>query len=157
MLNLTKSKIPLKPITTQLTRQYSTIKNIYAREVLTSNGIPTIEAIVETEKGFFRGISTSSLSTGKHNSKDLRDNDSARYNGMGVLKAIEKVESVIKPALVGKDPTCQFDLDRLLVEELDGTKDDYGWSKANLGTNTINAVSLAIARAGAKEKRVSFF
>lgn len=69
--------------------------------------------------------------------------------GKGVLKAVENINTVIRQALIGQDCTHQETIDRIMVEQLDGTKNEWGWSKSKLGANSILAVSLAAARAGA--------
>ena len=132
----------------------SVITSVKAREVLDSNGYPTIETEVRTEKGVFRGISPSGTKHGIYEAFELRDGDSERYAGMGVQKAVENVNEVIGPALVGKDALNQFELDSFMIEELDGSKNEFGWAKKNLGGNAILSVSLAVARAGAKASKV---
>lgn len=127
----------------------TTILDIKAREILDSRGNPTVEADVITEKGVFRAAVPSGASTGIYEALELRDGDKTRFGGKGVRKAVENIEKVIKPALLGKDPSEQSAIDKLMVEELDGTKNEYGWCKKKLGANAILAVSLAVARAGA--------
>jgi enolase len=97
----------------------------------------------------FRAAVPSGASTGIYEALELRDGDKSRYGGKGVLKAVDNVQNVIRPALLGKDPTDQVGLDKLMVETLDGTQNEYGWCKKKLGANAILAVSLALARAGA--------
>lgn len=80
-----------------------------------------------------------------------------RYFGKGVLKAVNNVNTVIAPALKGKNPVEQEKLDRFMVENLDGSKNQYGWSKSVLGANAILSVSLALARAGAAEKNIPLY
>lgn len=76
---------------------------------------------------------------------------------LGVLKAVENVNKVLAPALIGKDCTKQSELDRLMVEELDGSKNEWGWSKSRLGANAILAVSMALCRAGAAAKGIPLY
>lgn len=99
----------------------------------------------------------SGASTGIYEALELRDNDKKRYLGKGVLKAIENVNSIIAPKLVGKDATKQSELDKIMVEELDGSKNEWGWSKAKLGANAILPVSMALCRAGAAHKKMSLY
>lgn len=121
-----------------------TISHLEAREILDCRGIPTIEATMWLDNGI--AVTTSvptSISTGKHEAAELRDHDGARYKGLGVLKAVELINTTIKNNLVGKDPTLQGQIDQKLLE-LDGTAD-----KSKLGANTILAVSQAACKAGA--------
>lgn len=127
----------------------STILDIKAREILDSRGNPTVEVDVITSGGTFRAAVPSGASTGIYEALELRDKDPKRYLGKGVLKAIENILTVIKPALIGKEVSDQRALDKFMVEELDGTKNEWGWCKSKLGANAILAVSLAVARAAA--------
>ncbi|MCA1202465.1 phosphopyruvate hydratase [Priestia flexa] len=121
-----------------------TILDIYAREVLDSRGNPTVEVEVYTESGAFgRAIVPSGASTGEHEAVELRDGDKSRYLGKGVLKAVENVNEIIAPELVGMDATDQIGIDRLMIE-LDGTE-----NKGKLGANAILGVSMAVAHAAA--------
>ncbi|MFH1325991.1 MAG: phosphopyruvate hydratase [Candidatus Falkowbacteria bacterium] len=121
----------------------SKIKTIKAREILDSRGNPTVEAQVELENGIKAKASTpSGASTGAHEAHELRDKDSKRYGGQGVLKAVKAVTDKIAPALQGIDVTKQEEIDKQMIK-LDGTK-----NKKKLGANAILAVSLACARAG---------
>ena len=131
------------------------IRDILAREVIDSRGNPTIEAEIVTDLGFYTAIVPSGASTGIYEALELRDKDAGRFLGKGVLTAIQNVRDVIKPALVGKSVADQTVLDRLMVEELDGSKNEFGWSKSKLGANAILAVSLALARATAAAQKVS--
>lgn len=120
------------------------IKSIFAQEILDSRGNPTLEAEVLLEDGTLRWASVpSGASTGKHEAVELRDNDPKRYNGLGVLKAVENVNKKIAPILISQEASEQRKLDQLMLE-LDGTE-----NKSNLGANAILAVSIAIARAEA--------
>ena len=120
------------------------ISDIYAREVMDSRGNPTIEVEVYTDSGAFgRALVPSGASTGEHEAVELRDNEK-RYLGKGVQKAVDNVNEVIAPALVGYDVTEQILIDQLMID-LDGTK-----NKGKLGANAILGVSMAVARAAAE-------
>ncbi|XP_053992265.1 enolase 2-like [Hylaeus volcanicus] len=133
------------------------IKSIKAREILDSRGNPTVEVDLETADGLFRAAVPSGASTGIYEAVELRDKDKSRYLGKGVLKACSNVNDIIAPALIGKDVTHQKEIDLLLVETLDGTKNEWGWSKSKLGANAILAVSMAVCRAGAAAKRLPLY
>lgn len=121
------------------------ISEVYAREILDSRGNPTVEAEVCLEDGTVgRAAAPSGASTGAYEAVELRDGDEKRYNGKGVLKAVENVNSVIGPELVGYDATDQLGVDRAMIE-LDGTP-----NKGRLGANAIIAVSMAVAKAAAE-------
>ncbi|WP_368652623.1 phosphopyruvate hydratase [Ornithinibacillus sp. 4-3] len=118
------------------------ITDVYAREVLDSRGNPTIEVEVVTESGAFgSAIVPSGASTGEYEAVELRDGDKDRFLGKGVLKAIDNVNEVIAPEIVGFDVTRQNIIDQLMIE-LDGTK-----NKSKLGANAILGVSMAVAHA----------
>lgn len=120
------------------------IADVYAREVLDSRGNPTIEVEVYTESGAYgRAMVPSGASTGEHEAVELRDGDKKRYLGKGVLKAVENVNEVIAPEIIGLDVTQQGYIDQLMID-LDGTP-----NKAKLGANAILGVSMAVARAAA--------
>ena len=122
----------------------STIIDILAREILDSRGNPTVEVDVILEDGTLgRAAVPSGASTGAHEAVELRDGDSSRYLGKGVLKAVEFVNGEIADALVGADALEQVELDEVMIE-LDGTP-----NKSRLGANAILGVSLAIAKAAA--------
>lgn len=125
----------------------SKIADIKAREVIDSRGNPTIEADVILESGV-RGsaCAPSGASTGSREALELRDGDPARYLGKGVTKAVGNVNSAIRELLVGKDASDQTALDQAMIQA-DGTD-----NKANLGANAILAVSLAAAKAAAKDQ-----
>ncbi|KAL8425429.1 hypothetical protein Efla_003657 [Eimeria flavescens] len=122
-----------------------------------SRGNPTVEVDLKTEQGCFRAAVPSGASTGIYEALELRDGDKSRFNGKGVLKAVENVNKVLAPALIGKDCTKQAELDKLMVEELDGSKNEWGWSKSKLGANAILAVSMALCRAGAAAKGIPLY
>ncbi len=118
------------------------IRTVTAREVLDSRGNPTVEADVVLESGVRgRAIVPSGASTGAHEAVELRDGDKQRYLGKGVLRAVENVNNIIAPALVGEDATQQRGIDHILIN-LDGSD-----NKMRLGANAILAVSMATARA----------
>jgi len=125
------------------------IVSVKAREILDSRGNPTLEVDLCTERGMFRAAVPSGASTGVYEALELRDQDKGRYLGKGCLKAVQNVNDIIGPKLIGLDPTKQKDLDKLMVEELDGTTNEWGWCKSKLGANAILACSMAICRAGA--------
>ncbi len=120
------------------------ITDVYAREVLDSRGNPTVEVEVQLESGAKgHAIVPSGASTGTYEAVELRDGDKGRYLGKGVLKAVENVNTVIAPEIIGYDALDQVEIDSKMIE-LDGTP-----NKANLGANAILAVSMAVARAAA--------
>jgi len=122
----------------------SEIFDVYAREILDSRGNPTVEVEVELESGAF-GVAQvpSGASTGVHEAIELRDGNPKRYLGKGVLKAVENVNEIIAPKIIGYDATDQLSIDKLLIE-LDGTP-----NKSRLGANAILGVSLATVKAAA--------
>ena len=120
------------------------IEKIIAREILDSRGNPTVEVDVVLECGVMgRAAVPSGASTGEHEALELRDKDPNRYCGKGTLKAVENVNNIIAPALVGWSALQQRAIDHKMLE-LDGTA-----TKSNLGANAILGVSLAIAKAAA--------
>jgi len=120
------------------------IVDIKGREILDSRGNPTVEADVTLESGDVATAAVpSGASTGTHEALELRDGDQARFMGKGVLKAIENIDTIIAPALVGQSAFDQKNIDRIMLD-LDGTKE-----KKKLGANAILAVSMAVARVGA--------
>ncbi|KAA9218659.1 MULTISPECIES: phosphopyruvate hydratase [Aerococcus] len=130
----------------------SLITNIHAREILDSRGNPTVEVELYTELGAFgRGLVPSGASTGEHEAVELRDGDKDRYEGKGVLKAVENVNTVIAEAIVGMEVTDQVGIDEAMIA-LDGTK-----NKGKLGANAILGVSLAAAHAAADELDVPLY
>ena len=125
----------------------SSIKNIHARQILDSRGNPTIEVDVTTENGFVgRASVPSGASTGSREALELRDGDKSHYMGKGVLKAVENVNKLIAPKLIGKNVFEQRFIDNLMIE-LDGTE-----NKDKLGANAILGVSMAVCRAAALAK-----
>merc|ERR1739838_698101 len=125
------------------------IKSVLAREILDSRGNPTVEVDLLTEKGLFRAAAPSGASCGSYEAVELRDNDPKRFLGKGVLTAVENVNSIIGPAIIGKDARDQKEIDDLMTKELDGTENEWGLNKSKLGANAILAVSQAVCRAGA--------
>jgi len=124
----------------------SAIVSIRAREILDSRGNPTVEAEVALENGIMaRAAVPSGASTGEREAIELRDGEKDRYLGKGVRQAVENVQSLIAPELIGMDAMDQAAIDRIMIE-LDGTE-----NKSRLGANSILAVSLATARAAAED------
>ncbi len=122
----------------------STILDVFAREILDSRGNPTVEVEVYLEDGSVgRAGIPSGASTGAFEAVELRDGDKSRYLGKGVMKAVDNVNDIIAPEIIGLDATDQVYIDKLL-NELDGTP-----NKAKLGANAILGVSLACAKAAA--------
>ena len=120
------------------------IEKIVAREILDSRGNPTVEVDVLLESGIVgRASVPSGASTGENEAIELRDGVKARYGGKGVQKAVENVNKIIAPKLIGKSTLDQRGIDKTMLE-LDGTK-----TKSKLGANAILGVSLAVAKAGA--------
>ncbi|MEJ8765489.1 phosphopyruvate hydratase [Oceanobacillus sp. HCA-5259] len=118
------------------------ITDVYAREVLDSRGNPTVEVEITTESGGFgSALVPSGASTGEYEAVELRDGDKSRYLGKGVEKAVNNVNEVIAPELIGLDVTRQNIIDALLIE-LDGTE-----NKGKLGANAVLGVSMAAAHA----------
>lgn len=121
-----------------------TISDIKAREIIDSRGNPTIEADVVLSSGVVgRACVPSGASTGSREALELRDGDAKRYDGKGVLKAVNNVNNDIRKVLLGMDPSKQADIDNVMIN-LDGTE-----NKNKLGANAILAVSMANARAAA--------
>ncbi|MDG5500634.1 phosphopyruvate hydratase [Marinobacter sp. BGYM27] len=128
------------------------IADIKAREILDSRGNPTVEADVILASGTIgRACAPSGASTGSREALELRDKDAARYLGKGVLRAVEAINGPIRDALLGKDAAEQRALDKIMIE-LDGTD-----NKANLGANSILAVSLAAAKAAAADRNLPLY
>ncbi len=127
------------------------IKNIKAREILDSRGNPTVEVDVLLENGIKATASVpSGASTGQREALELRDGDN-RYMGKGVLKAVNNVNNIIAPELLGKEANNQKKIDQLMIE-LDGTE-----TKSKLGANAILGVSMAILKAAALDKGLPLY
>ncbi|HQQ50073.1 MAG TPA: phosphopyruvate hydratase [Spirochaetota bacterium] len=121
------------------------ITDVHAREILDSRGNPTVEVDVELSSGIVgRFAVPSGASTGENEAIELRDGDKARYNGKGVLKAVQNVNEIISGAVVEMDASRQIEIDKTLID-LDGTP-----NKAKLGANAILGVSMACAKAVAE-------
>ena len=133
-------------------RKTASIKSVKAREILDSRGNPTIEVEVALADGT-AGIASipSGASTGKYEAVELRDEDKRRYRGLGVLKAIDHVNTEIASAIAGMSALEQAVIDQRLIE-LDGTA-----NKARLGANAILGTSLAVAKAGAGFRGVPLY
>ena len=130
----------------------STIFDVHAREILDSRGNPTVEAEVTLASGAFgRAAVPSGASTGTFEAVELRDGDKSRYLGKGVTKAVENVNEIIAPEIIGLDALDQAKIDKVLIE-LDGTP-----NKAKLGANAILGVSLAVAKAAAEFTGLSLY
>ena len=128
------------------------ITRVWAREILDSRGIPTVEAACMLNTGFVAVASVpAGTSTGAHEALELRDTDDPRYLGKGVLKAVANVNTVLGPAVVGMDPAAQDAVDKKL-DDLDGTE-----NKTKYGGNAILAVSIATAKAGAAASRMDLY
>lgn len=128
------------------------IQSVYAREVLDSRGNPTVEVEVTGDDGSFgRAIVPSGASTGVHEAVELRDGDVTRYNGMGVSKAVDNVNTIIAKEVIGKEVTNQREIDEMMIA-LDGTP-----NKGKLGANAILGVSLAVARCAANSLHMPLY
>lgn len=128
------------------------IQEVKGREILESRGLPTVEVEITLSNGQKAiASSPSGTSYGTDEAVEIRDKDMGRYHGYGVTRAINKVNKIIAPRLYKKDPQDQFEIDEL-INELDGTP-----NKANLGANTILAVSMTVAKVGALSNNLSFF
>lgn len=130
----------------------ATITNVSAREILDSRGIPTIECTLWLDTGHVVvADAPSGTSKSKYEAIELRDGDSNRMNGLGVQTAVNNINTIIGPQLIGKDPTQQTELDQMMVN-LDGTA-----NKSHLGANAIIAVSIALVKAGAAASNVPVY
>ena len=128
------------------------ISNIHARELLDSRGNPTIEVDLELDNEFVgSAIVPSGASTGEHEAVELRDRDSMRFLGNGVLQAVKNVNIILAQALNGQSFDNQSELDSFLID-IDSTE-----NKSRLGANSILGVSMAFARASAKCNQISFY
>jgi len=128
------------------------INKIWAREILGSRGIPTVEAACMLDSG---DISVSSVpagaSTGSHEALELRDDDPGRFKGKGVLKSVNLINDVLGPSVTGMDPTDQIGIDEKMLK-MDGTK-----NKSKFGANTILAISATVAKSGAVAKKIPLY
>lgn len=132
------------------------ITDVKARQIFDSRGNPTVEVDVTTQLGTYRAAVPSGASTGIYEALELRDGGD-EYMGKGVSTAVENVNTIIGPSIKGLDPTDQQKIDKLMVEELDGNINEWGYSKAKLGANAILGVSLAVCRAGAAAKNIPLY
>ncbi len=130
----------------------SLIKKVLGREILDSRGNPTVEVeiLLDNDISVRAGV-PSGASTGSREAIELRDGDKKRYGGKGVQKAVANVNNTLGPALVGKDPSEQGQLDRMMIA-MDGTE-----NKEKLGANAILGISMALAKAAAADKRMPLF
>jgi enolase len=128
------------------------IQNVHGREILDSRGNPTIEVEVTLQNGIVgRASVPSGASTGENEALELRDGDKHRFNGKGVLNAVNNVNTIIAPAIVGMSVIEQRDIDYKMLK-LDGTK-----TKSKLGANAILGVSLAVAHAAANYLNIPLY
>lgn len=131
---------------------YIEIADIYAREILDSRGNPTVEATVITEEGITARASVpSGASTGAYEAVELRDKDSNRYNGLGVKKAVSRVNNEIADVLIGANVLNQREIDSIMIKE-DGTE-----NKSRFGANAILSVSLACAKAASASLGIGLY
>jgi enolase len=122
----------------------SKISSLHAMEILDSRGNPTVKVFIRLDSGVAAEASVpSGASTGENEACELRDGDRKRYNGKGTLTAVQNVNNIIAPKILGMNPTRQAEIDRLMID-LDGTP-----NKSRLGANAILGVSMAAARAAA--------
>lgn len=128
------------------------IAKITGREILDSRGTPTVEVDVTLENGIVgRASVPSGASTGEHEAWELRDRDKSRYSGKGVQKAIQNIQTLIAPELIGRDVLQQRDIDSRMIK-LDGTP-----VKSRLGANAVLGVSLAVAKAAAQSLGIPLY
>ena len=128
------------------------IKEIKGREIFDSRGNPTVEVDVVLDNGIMATAAVpSGASTGTREAVELRDGDKKRLMGKGVLKAVENVNKIIAPALIGKDSKEQKEIDYLMIK-LDGTE-----NKGKLGANAILGVSMAVAKATAQDQKLPVY
>ena len=130
----------------------SKIASLFALEILDSRGNPTVRVQVRLDNGITASASVpSGASTGENEAVELRDGDPTRYGGKGVRKAVAHVNETIAPAVLGRDPSRQVEIDELLIA-LDGTP-----NKAKLGANAILGVSMAVARAASLAQNIPLY
>lgn len=133
-------------------KEYLKIMQVIGREIIDSRGNPTVEAEVILADGTMgRAAAPSGASTGVFEALELRDGDKSKFGGKGVSKAVENINSVIAPALIGEDASDIYAVDGVMLK-LDGTED-----KSKLGANAILAVSLAAAKAAAKAQDIPLY
>jgi len=130
----------------------SKITKIWAREILDSRAIPTVEVMAQAESGYVSVSSVpSGASTGAHEAIELRDNDLKRFNGFGVLKAVENINKILGPQIIGFDVLDPFAIDKKLIE-IDGTE-----NKSKCGANAILALSEVIIKLGASDSKLTLY
>lgn len=129
----------------------SVITKVKARQILDSRGIPTVEVDLYTNKGMFRASAPSGAPSGLYEAIELRDGEKGTYLGNGVTRAVKNVNEKISEAIIGMDPTLQYQIDQAMID-LDKTE-----KKGELGGNAILAVSIATCKAGAAEKEVPLY
>jgi enolase len=130
----------------------SKITKIFGMEILDSRGNPSVRVFCDLDNGIRASASVlSGASTGENEAVELRDGDQLRYNGKGVLMAVENVNERIAPKIVGLNPTRQAAIDRLMID-LDGTP-----NKGKLGANATLGVSMAVARAAATAAQLPLY
>jgi len=134
-----------------------TITGVKARQIYDSRGRPTLECDILTQQGQFRAAVPSGASTGIYEALELRDNEKGEWLGKGVKKAVSNINTIIAPAIIGKSPLAQKEIDDLMIKDLDGTTNEWGFPKKKLGANAILAVSLAVSRAGAAAKGLPLY
>ena len=128
------------------------IQNIFAREILDSRGTPTVEAEIYLEDDSFgRASVPSGASTGSKEAHELRDHDTNRYFGKGVLKAVNNINTILASELINQSFISQQDFDSALIN-IDNSK-----NKSRLGANALLALSLAFARAKAQHMKIPLF
>jgi enolase len=133
-------------------KQYLEIESVFGREIIDSRGNPTVEVEVIAEGGFVgRAAVPSGASTGAFEAVELRDGDSSRYLGKGVLNAVSNINEIIAPEVEGMNVFDQVAVDKLMIA-LDGTP-----NKGKLGANAILGVSLAVAKAAAEALGISLY
>ena len=130
----------------------SKITKIWAREILDSRAIPTVEVMAQAESGYVSVSSVpSGASTGAYEAIELRDNDLNRFNGFGVLKAVENINKILGPQIIGFDVLDPITIDKKLIE-LDGTE-----NKSKCGANAILALSEVIIKLGASDSKLTLY
>ncbi|ABE52581.1 phosphopyruvate hydratase [Methanococcoides burtonii] len=128
-----------------------TIQKVHAREILDSRGNPTVEVDIYTGCGFGRASVPSGASTGSNEALELRDKDADRYNGKGVLKAVDNINKTLSKELLGMDARNQREIDELMIA-LDGTE-----NKKTFGANAILGISMATAKAAADSLGIALY
>lgn len=130
----------------------SKITKIWAREILDSRAIPTVEVVAQTESGYIAVSSVpSGASTGVHEALELRDGDKERFNGLGVLKAVENINKILGPQVIGMDVMDPFSIDKKLID-LDGTE-----NKTKFGANATLAISEVSIKLGAMDGKLTLY